>query len=985
MSNRIGRHHRARLLLRGAIGAALVTSGAASLAQLTTATLRGTVSGANGAPVTVTAQETGTGLMRHAVTGRDGSYTLPGLRPGSYTLRFEAAGLRATRDVTIGVGQSATLDIALAPAAAPAGQGAAPASPDKNAIIVTATRLVETRTSEVATNVTTQQIQNLPQSSRNFLNFAQLAPGVRVSTNPLRKTFSGGSVGQDPNGDSLASPQVNVFIDGVSLKSDIQQGGIVGGDSSRGNPFPQAAVQEFRVLSSNFKAEYEDAGTAVISAVTKSGGNSFHGEAFGFFQLDSLRAKDYFQRRNAAAGVADEGKFSQKQYGASLGGPIIKDRLHFFVAYEANEQKNVQSVTIGQQTPDNIARFGRYQGSYTSPFREDLGFAKLSLEASEQDRIDLSGSIRKEHEMAGFGGQTAYEAGSRTANTVYTGRLRWQHDAGDVSNEASLNYLYYKFDPSILSPDQVGQNFDSALRIGGASTSQKVVQKGFTLRDAVTISNVDFLGGNHVFKTGFKLAFQDYTVNNALNANPVYNYANRPDLNEDFSQPFEAQYGVGNPEVRAKDTQLGLFAQDDWRVTDRITLNLGLRWDYETNAKNNDYVTPPDAAAALRALEAVLAPQGSSFRAADYISTGKNRKPFLKAIQPRVGASYDLFGDQRTVVFIGWGRYYDRTLFRNAAEEALFRQYTSRSFQFSKDGLPRNGQPTILWNPAYLTGGRAALDGLIASSTAPAGELRIIRNDVKPPHTDQFSLGVRQKVGRLISGSISYQHADARDQVGYYPVNRSVARNAAGFLDFIPVTGFSDVVAMTQARASKYDAMFVTFDKAFTRASPWSLNIAYTLAYSKERGYSFNFDFPDVAQQPFRPNAGNERHRVVVSGLAQLPLGFQISSLAVFGSGQPFLVTDQRNGAGAGLVLGNYGNSKAFRQVDVRLTKDVPLFRTGAKLQLIAELFNIFNRANFAGYDGFLPQAPATNPSFGVPNTLAGPPRTFQFGARLTF
>ena len=178
------------------------------------------------------------------------------------------------------VGQIATLDVALK---------------EVDSIIVTGsrTRTVEVKTSEIATNVTTCQIENLLQSSRNFLNFAALAPGIKLNSNPgnNRSTISSGGVSQDPNGESLGSPQINVFIDGVSLKSNIQQGGIVGQDSSPGNPFPQLAVQEFRVLTGQFKAEYEDAGTSIVTAVTKSGGNEFHGSAFAEETPDAAKSQ----------------------------------------------------------------------------------------------------------------------------------------------------------------------------------------------------------------------------------------------------------------------------------------------------------------------------------------------------------------------------------------------------------------------------------------------------------------------------------------------------------------------------------------------------------------------------------------------------------------------------------------------------------------------------------------------------------------------
>ena len=126
-------------------------------------------------------------------------------------------------------------------------------------------RLVEVKTAEVATNVTQEQIQYLPQSTRNFLNFAALAPGVRINDDEFRKELRAGA---------LSSSATNVFIDGVSYKNDVIQGGVVGQDASRGNPFPQNAVQEFQVLTQNYKAEYEKASSAVITAVTKSGGNT---------------------------------------------------------------------------------------------------------------------------------------------------------------------------------------------------------------------------------------------------------------------------------------------------------------------------------------------------------------------------------------------------------------------------------------------------------------------------------------------------------------------------------------------------------------------------------------------------------------------------------------------------------------------------------------------------------------------------------------
>ncbi len=941
-----------------------------ALAQLSTATVRGTVTADGTAPApgtTVVARNAQSGFTTRAMVGGDGGYALSGLQPGRYTITYTpASGKPVTRDVTVSVGQTADIDVAL--------NGV-------DEIIVTGgRRTVEVKTSEVATNVTTRQIENLPQNSRNFLNFAALAAGVKANLNSLnnRSTFSSGGVSQDPNGESLGSPQTNVFIDGVSLKSNIQQGGIVGQDASPGNPFPQTAVQEFRVLTGQFKAEYEDAGTSVVTAVTKSGGNAFHGGAFADYSSDALRENDAVSKRLKLP----KAPFQQEQFGASLGGPIIKDKLNFFVSYEGNFIDQSNAVSFGNPTPDNVLRFSKYLGTFGAPFREHLGFAKLQWQPDDRNTIELSGSLRNETHTTNFGANRAFEAADNIKNNVYTGNLKWQHTGGKFFNEFTIDYLDSTFTTGANSPGLVGQNFFGTIIIGDPSDSQQVKQKGLTFRDNLTIKNVEFYG-NHIFKGGLKVQLEDYTVFDQINAIPLYNYNINAALNEDFTQPFEAKLGTGNPTVREKEAAVGVFLQDDWEVNHHLTLNLGIRWDVETNANNNSFVTPPNAVAALQALGTTLSAQpGNFFNPNDYISTGNNRHPYYKAFAPRVGFSYDLHGDQRTVLFGGIGRYYDRTLFRNAAEEQLFRNQVVSTFEFSKDGLPRNGQPTALFDPKYLT--REGLLALGATSFGTNGELRVTRNDTKPPHTDQASIGVRQKIWR-INTSLSYTHIWGRDQIGYFPANRSTQFNAGGFYDYIPlINGFGNVVALSQARATNYDGIYFSAEKPYTAASPWNVTIAYTASFSSERGYSFNFDHPNIGAQPFLPNSGNERSRLVISGLTDLPFGFSGSTLITVASGTPYFVIDATKGfGGRDIVLSNVGDTGYFAQVDARLAKTIKVRGVGIRLQ--GEVFNLFNKSNYQGYDGFKPPLPAVNTNFGQPNFLAGPPRTFQFGAHVSF
>src|SRR5437762_9397743 len=255
-------------------------------AQTTTGTVRGYVKDQNGTAVAdaeVQARQVETGIVRSTTAHADGSYILPGLTPGNYALSVRKIGFGPQRrQVVVQVGATTPADFTLQAGAV-----------ELQAVTVQAAPVVELRTSEVATNVTPQQIQQLPTPSRNFLDLAALAPGISVSEDRVNsigfRTFSAGG--------STAN-QVNVFVDGTSLKNDLTGGGVAGQDASRGNPFPRNAIQEYRVISQNFKAEYQKASSAIISATTRSGGNTWSGNAFFGYQDRGLVALDTFQRKD---------------------------------------------------------------------------------------------------------------------------------------------------------------------------------------------------------------------------------------------------------------------------------------------------------------------------------------------------------------------------------------------------------------------------------------------------------------------------------------------------------------------------------------------------------------------------------------------------------------------------------------------------------------------------------------------------------------
>ena len=197
-------------------------------------------------------------------------------------------------------------------------------------------------------------------------------------------------------------------------------------------------------------------------------------------------------------------------------------------------------------------------------------------------------------------------------------------------------------------------------------------------------------------------------------------------------------------------------------------MNLGIRWDVDFNAKTRDFVTPQRAVDALHALALDPRIQPAFYNVDDYISTGHNRKIDYNNIAPRIGFSYDLNADQRTVFFGGYGRYYDRALYRNVAEEALLTQYTqSRSTSRGTDFQSMACRRSSGTDPFLTPAGFAALRTSLAAQNFPGGELRLVPNDLQTPYTDQFSLGVRQRFG-VLKTSLTYNYTLGRDQIAMF-------------------------------------------------------------------------------------------------------------------------------------------------------------------------------------------------------------------------
>lgn len=935
-------------------------------AQISSATIQGTVSDDTGVlpGATVSAREVQSGVTQEAVTNTEGYFTLAGLRPGTYEIRVTMDQYKPqARTVQVLVGQTSTVNFRVTSALVFT----------EAVTVVGDTRLVDTRKSDVTTNVTEEQLRHLPQNSRNFLNFAALAPGVRVSDNELRKEFSAGA---------LPSQNVNVFIDGVSYKNDVIDGGVVGQDASRGNPFPQNAVQEFQVLTQNFKAEYEKAASAIITAVTKSGGNRYSGGVFGFYQDKGLVENETIVRD--PSGLLVKGKITPKptferlQWGASLGGPIVRDRMHFFASFEENRQDRDNTVIVGtvSDAPASLLDQLRAQeGTFLSPFREKLLFAKGSLQPRSGQNVEVTYSWRDETDIRGFGGRTSFEAAENVRNRVDSGQGKWQVAAGTFLNEAYLSYQRYRWNPTAENFGTIGQDFQGLLRIGGRDTDQHIVQQRVSLRD--DYSRFPRWKGNHSIKAGGVASYVDYSVSKLFTGNPIFTY--RGNISWDF--PASARFGTGDPDLSATNYQLGVYAQDDWAVTSRLTLNLGLRWDYESDMLNNDYVTPDNV---RRATESFVDP-------AAYFTDGDDRPAFYGMWQPRAGFSYALNEEAKTVAFGGIGRYYDRVLYNSTLDERFRQQYAVRTFQFSATGGIRDGVETIPWDPSFLS--VQGLQSLISRGVAPNPEVFLIANDTEPPVSDQWSLGLRHSLWGIVT-SVTYTGMRSRNLFTFIFGNRRPDGTCCA-----PVPGFSNIlISDPEGRKAWFDGLYVQADRPYgIGGSKYGASVTYTLGRAEQTGGDlFSLDFPAVADYPRFPTGADERHRLVMTGIVGLPLDFIMSTFITLGSGTPYTINDQSQGSGPNerVLRRNEGRPEqfgfiipdawAFRSVDLQVEKSFQI-RSPHRVSLIFQGFNIFSYDNFTGYEGFIPTLPATNINFGRPSRLIDPGRRLQLGLRYDF
>jgi hypothetical protein len=963
---------------------------------------------------TVTATDVNTGQSSRARADASGHYIIPGVPPSTY--RVQAAG--TAQVVVVPLGQTVSVDLA---AAVPAGT-----------IVITGSRIKDVTTPAVTTNVSRFQIENLPNGDRNFLNFAALAPGVTVSPPTL-----GGKARQVQAG-ALNSDFTNTFIDGLSIKNLVNHGGTWGQNISSGNPFPASAVDQFNVETQNFKAEYEEAGSAVISSVTKTGGNAFHGEIFGEWQPKGFISENFFDRpgqvNNATHPFRSKPNLSNKYYGGDLGGPIIKDKLTFFVDFEGTKKTfgandinvfpGVDLTKLGpaEQTFIQNAR-SQFNGSFPATFDEKLYFGKLTYFATPNDTVNLSAFIRHESNLQINGGITTTQASALDRNNEDRYELWWTHHGSNWLNELFIardvgangqipNVGGSEFVVSGVAGQPASRN-PQLIQLGGTNFSQDDHQYQSLIKDNVTITD-----GPHTIKFGAKVNFTKLQRLEANNLNGTFFFDVNSFTGVDSSTPFAATINTANVQpVTAKNTQVGLFAQDDWRPDDHWLVSYGLRWDYESNATNEHFVTPPDVAAALRAYPGWAA---AGINPNDFISTGNNRHPFLGEFQPRLGVSYDVHGDRDLVLFGGLGRYYDRSLFIDSALETIKDEFESvvtiNTCKFAPtDPHCVNVLPT---DPNQLR----------QLASTQGGEVHLLNNKTKIPYSDEVDFGARKRFGKVnTSITLSYiksynifqelvgnrlPDGNYNDTIPEVLIYRGNPYTAGIFVPgsaifAAPLPGHGSIFIGNSDGRANYAAIYLTADKPYTREDGYGFTAALTISNARsndqkttaEIGDPFNFDNVNIGEQGYGRIGGMERWRFVGSGTVRLPFDVLLSTVVTLSSGASYggAVCNVPTPGGKICYISDFGINRqygaGYKNIDFNISKSFKApWNPNHQFTVYFEALNAFDFVNrqysmFTGglqfFNGIGGQPIPTHlPDRGA---VVSQGRNFKIGAKFSF
>jgi hypothetical protein len=608
--------------------ASLLFTGALAFAQQTTGTITGRVIDQQGAAIpgaTITAKSATTGFMRTETSDSEGVYRLAALPVGLYDVTAELPGFTTVskKDIEVNVAQTQSVDFPLKVAALAETVNVTGSSP-----------LVETTSSSVGGFVDPKRIESIPLNGRQFANLAATIPGVGLGFHT------------DPTKSSQYSPQINggngrnlnYLIDGGDNNDDTV-GGLL-------QAFPLEAIQEFNLQTSRYKAEYGRSVGGVMNVVTKSGTNQFQGSAFELLRDKSLNSEAHSERTTLDVNGRPVGKqaYRRHQFGGSFGGPLAADKVHFFMAAERTNADAFQPVNTG-------GLFPQFDGSFPTKYTENLFTGKMTanLNASQF----LSVRYGRNNNAQPYGTSAISPPNNWAISENKFNSINLNHNAvlgGSRLNEFIFQYADFRnhIGPASSLPNET---FPNGVTIGAnGNTPQTTEQHKFQFRDDFSWHKTG-MGLGHDFKVGVNFIHEPHLFVTFNTGKDIIFYTHS--TNDPKGPISTVSRNDGNSEVNMPMKQFGTYFQDDWRVTDRLTLNVGIRYDLMTGfqidqSKDPNFVALQTAAKAGR-LNGFIGLE-------DFDKTPREDH---NNIQPRVGFVFDIGGNAHDVFRAGWGIYTD--------------------------------------------------------------------------------------------------------------------------------------------------------------------------------------------------------------------------------------------------------------------------------------------------------------------------------------
>lgn len=936
------------------VGVALMACCAGAMAPadaaqetISSASVSGRVTDAQGAVVpgaAVTARQTETNVSGEVVTDRDGRYRFPYLKVGPYEITAHLSGFSdATRVVTLTVGSAFDLPIALAVAGV-----------DTSVVVTAQTTVLEAARSQIAGTVSQAEVRDLPMNGRNFLDLALLIPGVSPTNIASTQLFAETSAvpGGGLSIDSQRNFSNNFIVDGLSANDDAA--------GLSGIPYGVDAVDQFQVVTSGGQAELGRALGGYVNVVTKSGTNLSHGDVYGYFRDDRLNSS------NALTGTTLP--MSQKQYGASLGGPIRRDRTFYFLNVERRNLDQNGVVTISPANVSTInARLAAvgYAGAaittgiYPNPVDSTNVLGKIDHQVSGQDQLAVrysQYSITSQNSR-GAGGTSAPSASAGLDNVDRSLAVSntWSLSSRTV-NETRAQFAY----GSLLAPptDAIGP----AVSISGVASFGTLSGSptGRVNKMYEVVDNLSHQAGAHALRAGVDVLYNDAAITFPRSIRGSYAFSSLANFlsgvynNAGFTQIF------GATGVSQTNPNIGLYGQDEWKVRPGLTLNVGLRYD-------------------LQFIET--------------IHTDRNN------VAPRVGFAWSPSASQQTVVRGSAGLFYDRVPLRAVANALLSANNTT--------DLANLRQISISLSPTQA-GAPTFPNILVSASLVTLPNLTTMDPDMQNAYSRQAGLEVEHQVGKQGTFGVGYQYMRGVNLV--MSVNQNVPSCVAVGTNngCRPVSTYANNSQYSPVASSVYHGMHVSFVQ---RPARWGhYRVSYTLSKAMNNVGEAFFNGPidpfDLSKDWGR-SADDQRHRLVLTGTLnssmapartmweRLSHGFQVSSILQRYAALPFDITSGvttiQGTAGRPIVNGafierNAGEGPDFFTLSARLSRS---FSVGGRTRIegLVEAFNLTNRVNVVTLNGnFGAGAYPTSPSttFGQ-TTAVGDPRSVQFAVRVKF